>query len=120
MDSPLPWRHLPAHFRALASPTRLHLLERLAEGAELSVKELATALRMSQPRVSWHLAMLRRGGAVRTRKVGRQVYCSLDLEAIRRHQVMFWNLLREEFISTYGRRDPKSERSEQDVRAARD
>ena len=86
-------RQLPVHFRALASPTRLTILERLAERGELSVKELAASLRMSQPRVSWHLALLRRGGVVRTRKEGRQVHCSLDLEGIRRHQVALWELL---------------------------
>jgi ArsR family transcriptional regulator, arsenate/arsenite/antimonite-responsive transcriptional repressor len=89
------WRQLSVHFRALASPTRVHILERLAERGELSVKELAASLRMSQPRVSWHLALLRRGGAVRTRKEGRQVYCSLDLESIRRYQLAFWELLTE-------------------------
>jgi ArsR family transcriptional regulator, arsenate/arsenite/antimonite-responsive transcriptional repressor len=88
-------RALPNHFRALASPTRLLILERLAETGEQSVKELAVSLRMSQPRVSWHLAMLRRGGAVRTRKGGRQVYCSLDMEGIRRNQLAFWELLNE-------------------------
>lgn len=86
-------RQLPLHFRALASPARLHMLELLAVQGELSVKALATSLRMSQPRVSWHLGILRRGGAVRTRKEGRQVHCSLDLEGIRRHQVALWELL---------------------------
>ena len=88
-------RRLPAHFQALASPTRLRILERLAEGGEVSVNALARHLRMSQPRVSWHLAMLRRGGAVRQRKEGRQVYCSVDMEAIRRRQLAFWELLTE-------------------------
>jgi ArsR family transcriptional regulator, arsenate/arsenite/antimonite-responsive transcriptional repressor len=88
-------RQLPLHFRALASPTRLRMLERLAEHDELSVKELAASLRMSQPRVSWHLSLLRRGGAVRTRRAGRLVRCSLDLEGIRRHQLAFWELLDE-------------------------
>src|SRR5215831_17104672 len=89
-------RQLAGHFRALASPTRLHMLERLAERGELSVKELAVSLRMSQPRVSWHLALLRRGGAVRTRKEGRQVHCSLDVEGVRRAQLALWELLNEE------------------------
>src|SRR5947209_12963471 len=95
MDIQAERRQLPLHFRALASPTRLRMLERLAEHGELSVKELAASLRMSQPRVSWHLALLRRGGAVRTRKEGRQVHCSLDLEGIRRHQLALWELLNE-------------------------
>ena len=88
-------RHLPAHFKALASPTRLRILERLAEVGEDSVNDLARRLRMSQPRVSWHLAMLRRGGVVRQRKEGRVVYCSVDMEGIRRRQLAFWELLTE-------------------------
>lgn len=95
MYSQVERRQLPLHFRALASPTRLRMLERLAEQGELSVKELAVSLRMSQPRVSWHLSLLRRGATVRTRRAGRQVYCSLDLEGIRRHQLALWELLTE-------------------------
>jgi DNA-binding transcriptional ArsR family regulator len=95
MDPQIDRRQLPVHFRALASPTRLHILERLAELGELSVKDLAASMRMSQPRISWHLGLLRRGGTVRTRKEGRQVYCSLDLEGVRRHQLAFWELLNE-------------------------
>ena len=86
-------RHLPLHFQALASPVRLRMLEYLAEAGEESVKALAEHLRMSQPRVSWYLAMLKRGGVVRQRREGRQVYCSLDQEAIRRHQRAFWEML---------------------------
>ena len=88
-------RYLPAFFQALASPTRLRILERLAEVGEGSVNDLARHLRMSQPRVSWHLAMLRRGGAVRRRKEGRQVYCSVDMDAIRLRQLALWELLTE-------------------------
>ena len=88
-------RRLPVHFQALAHPIRLEILERLAEVGDASVNDLARHLRLSQPRVSWHLAMLRRGGVIRQRKEGRQVYCSLDLEAVRRHQRVFWELLDE-------------------------
>lgn len=95
MYSQLERRQLPQHFRALASPTRLHILQRLAEVGEVSVKELAVHLRMSQPRVSWHLAMLRRGGIVQQRRDGRQVHCSLDMEGIRRHHRVFWDMLLE-------------------------
>jgi DNA-binding transcriptional ArsR family regulator len=93
--SPEARRRLPVHFQSLAHPIRLGILERLAEVGEVSVKDLALHLRLSQPRVSWHLAMLRRGGVIRQRKEGRQVYCSLDLEAVRRHQRVFWELLDE-------------------------
>ena len=81
-----PRNELPDHFLAFANPTRLRILERLASQGEVSVNDLAAYLRMSQPRISWHLRMLRVGGVIRTRREGRQVHCSLDVENIRRYR----------------------------------
>lgn len=78
-------RELTAYFNALANPTRLRILERLGQVGEESVNDLALNLRVSQPRISWHLRLLRFGGLVKTRRTGRQVYCSLDPETIGRH-----------------------------------
>jgi len=76
-------RHeLTDHFLGLANPTRIRILERLGQVGEENVNDLAVHLHMSQPRISWHLRMLRVGGVVRTRRDGRQVYCSLDVENI--------------------------------------
>ena len=86
MFQPSQQRDLLAHFQALANPTRLRIVERLAQVGETSVNDLALYLRMSQPRISWHLRMLRLGSVVMTRREGRQVYCSLDLESIERRQ----------------------------------
>jgi DNA-binding transcriptional ArsR family regulator len=87
-------RHeLPDHFLAFANPTRLRILERLGQVGEESVNDLAQYLRMSQPRISWHLRMLRVGGVVRTRRDGRQVYCSLDVENIGRERARLDQLL---------------------------
>jgi DNA-binding transcriptional ArsR family regulator len=87
-------RHeLPDHFLAFANPTRLRILQRLGAVGEESVNDLAEHLRMSQPRISWHLRMLRVGGVVRTRRDGRQVYCSLDVENIARERARLDQLL---------------------------
>ena len=87
-------RHeLPDHFLAFANPTRLRILQRLGEKGEESVNDLAAHLRMSQPRISWHLRMLRVGGVIRTRRDGRQVYCSLDVENIARERRQLDELL---------------------------
>jgi len=76
-------RHeLTDHFLALANPTRIRILERLGQVGEENVNDLALHLHMSQPRISWHLRMLRVGGVVKTRREGRQVYCYLDVENI--------------------------------------
>lgn len=71
-------KELRAAFRALADETRLRMLAELAGHGEIAVSELARAVRLSQPLVSWHLAILRRAALVRNRREGRQVYCSLD------------------------------------------
>jgi len=87
-------RHeLPDHFLAFANPTRLRILQRLGEVGEENVNDLATHLRMSQPRISWHLRMLRVGGVIRTRRDGRQVYCSLDVENIARERAQLEELI---------------------------
>jgi DNA-binding transcriptional ArsR family regulator len=87
-------RHeLPDHFLAFANPTRLRILQRLGEVGEESVNDLANHLRMSQPRISWHLRMLRVGGVIRTRRDGRQMYCSLDVENIARERGQLDELL---------------------------
>ena len=88
-----PRHELPDHFLALANPTRLRILQRLGAVGEESVNDLAVYLRMSQPRISWHLRMLRVGGVVRTRRDGRQVYCSLDVENIGRERARLDQLL---------------------------
>src|SRR2546425_682123 len=95
MYSEIERRTLPAHFRALASPTRLAILRHLAEAGEVTVSDLAEQLRLSQPRTSWHLAMLKRGGLIKQRRDGRLVRCSLDLESIRHQQRVFWDMLQE-------------------------
>jgi ArsR family transcriptional regulator, arsenate/arsenite/antimonite-responsive transcriptional repressor len=87
-------RHeLPDHFLGFANPTRLRILERLGEAGEENVNDLAAHLHMSQPRISWHLRMLRVGGVIRTRREGRQVYCSLDVENIGRERARLNKLL---------------------------
>jgi len=86
-------RLLLLQLKALASPTRLRILELLQERGEETVTDLARDLRMTQPRVSWHLGLLRRGGLLRQRRQGRQVFCSLDLDGLRRGQRQLWELL---------------------------
>ena len=87
-------RHeLPDHFLAFANPTRLRILERLAKAGEENVNDLAAHLRMSQPRISWHLRKLSLGGVIKTRRDGRQVYCSLDVENIARERARLDQML---------------------------
>ena len=88
-----PRKEIPDHMLAFANPTRLRILQRLGEIGEVNVTELAEHLHMSQPRISWHVRMLRIGGVIRTRRDGRLVYCSLDRENIRRYRARIDEML---------------------------
>ncbi len=61
--------------RLLADPTRLAILAML-EGAELSVGQIAEQLNRPTPAVSQHLAKLRSGRLVATRRAGTSVFYS--------------------------------------------
>lgn len=75
---------LKTMLRALAAEDRLNIVHHLAWQGEVNVTEICQSLDISQPLVSWHLAMLRRANLVRTRRLGRQVYCSLDMARFQR------------------------------------
>ncbi|GAG37779.1 unnamed protein product, partial [marine sediment metagenome] len=81
------------YFHALRGILRLRILVTLAESGEMTVTELARALRVSQPLVSFHLRPLRVLGLVQVRRAGREVHCSVNLSEIRRRQAEFVELL---------------------------
>src|SRR5512139_1903454 len=85
--------HDLAHtFYALKDVVRLEMLSVLAE-RECTVNELAEALNKSQPLMSWHLRRLKAAGFVKIRRSGREVFCSLDREAILLQQQQFRDLI---------------------------
>lgn len=64
-------------YKALADDTRLKSLLLITEQQELCVCELMTALAQSQPKVSRHLAQLRKANILTDRRSGQWVYYSL-------------------------------------------
>jgi ArsR family transcriptional regulator len=79
-------RDVSSYFRALADRKRWLIVRYLARHGEITVTDLGKQLRLSQPLISWHLRMLRRANLVKTRRVGRQVWCSLDREALETYE----------------------------------
>lgn len=73
--------------RALADPIRLRILHDLPNHEDLAnetctVTRLAANLQIPQPLVSHHLAVLRRAGLVRNKRVFRNVFYWTDLASI--------------------------------------
>jgi ArsR family transcriptional regulator len=65
-------------FKALGDHIRLTSLLLIEQEGELCVCELTCALDESQPKVSRHLALLRRSGVLADRRAGQWVFYSLD------------------------------------------
>src|SRR3954467_6063927 len=55
---------IAARFRALGDPTRVAIVNRLAQAAETCVCDLTAAFDLSQPTISHHLKVLRDAGLV--------------------------------------------------------
>ncbi len=68
-------------FAALGDPTRLAILERLAEG-EATVTELAEPFAMSMPAISRHLKVLESAGLIERGRAGQSRPSRLRVEAL--------------------------------------
>jgi ArsR family transcriptional regulator len=64
-------------FKALSEETRLRIV-RLLERGELCVCDIVAALDMVQPKVSFHLAVLKEAGLIKDRKQGKWTHYRLD------------------------------------------
>lgn len=71
--------------KALASDTRQEILGLFARGEELSVGEVAGIADLSPSTTSAHLALLGRGGLLRSRREGKTVLYRADAAGIGSH-----------------------------------
>src|SRR5919199_1610161 len=68
---------LAAQFKALADPTRVAIVNRLAQADEVCVCNFVDELGLSQPTVSHHLRLLREAGLVTAERRGTWAYYRL-------------------------------------------
>jgi|SRR5689334_377791 ArsR family transcriptional regulator, arsenate/arsenite/antimonite-responsive transcriptional repressor len=73
---------LASQFKALADPTRVGIVNRLAAASEVCVCDLTSVFDLSQPTVSHHLRVLREAGLVDATKRGTWSYYRLVPDAI--------------------------------------
>jgi ArsR family transcriptional regulator len=69
-------------FRALADPTRVAIVHRLAAAESVCVCDLNAAFDLSQPTISHHLRILREAGLVEAERRGTWAYYRLVPAAI--------------------------------------
>lgn len=78
---------LTSLFRALSDQIRLRILK-LLEAGELCVCDITAALAMSQPKVSFHLGVLREAALVRDRKQGKWTHYRINDEEMFRRFIL--------------------------------
>src|ERR1700759_4716878 len=75
---------IAALFKALADPTRVTIVNRLAAAGEVRVCDLPAVSGLSQPTMSHHLKLLRDAGLVESERRGTWAYYRLVPDAIER------------------------------------
>jgi ArsR family transcriptional regulator len=80
------------YFKAFGDPSRLRILQ-LISAKEMTVNDIVKAMRLSQPTVSRHLAILRDAGIATDRREGQSVYYSLNKKAVENCCVCFCDCL---------------------------
>ncbi|AYA69485.1 ArsR family transcriptional regulator [Acinetobacter sp. WCHA55] len=65
-------------FKCLADETRFNIVMLVVVNHELCVCDLTEKLKLSQPKISRHLALLRSSGLLQDRRQGQWVYYSLN------------------------------------------
>jgi ArsR family transcriptional regulator, arsenate/arsenite/antimonite-responsive transcriptional repressor len=73
---------LAAQFKALADPTRVAIVNRLAAADEVCVCDFVATLDLAQPTVSHHLKVLRDAGLVESSRRGTWAYYRLVPDAV--------------------------------------
>lgn len=73
---------LADRLKALADPTRVGIVNRLAGVEELCVCDLTAAFGLSQPTISHHLRLLREAGLVESRRRGTWAFYRLNRPAV--------------------------------------
>lgn len=78
-----PAETLEPFLKALASETRQRILfTAFGDGQERTVTQVAAAAELGQSTTSEHLAILKRGGLLQSRREGKEVYYRPDRERI--------------------------------------
>ena len=80
---------LATTFRALADPTRVAIVNRLASREPCCVCDLTVTFELSQPTVSHHLRVLRESGLVEAERRGTFAYYALADDAVERLRGLF-------------------------------
>ena len=83
--------HIPHTFAALADPTRLAILARLASHGDLTVQDIARPFAMSLPAVSQHLKVLEQAGLITRSREGQTRPCRLNPDRLAEAQAWLGN-----------------------------
>jgi ArsR family transcriptional regulator len=79
--------------KAFANATRLQLIGML-EDSDCWASELQQGLQISKANLSQHLSILKAAGLVHTRRDGKQLFCKLAMQEVRKATALFRAILK--------------------------
>ena len=70
-------------FKSLANEERIEIIKLLKKNGEMFAQDIEKHFYLEQSTTSHHLNMLKKAGVAKSRKEGRKVFYSLDLESMK-------------------------------------
>ncbi|MCE5322535.1 metalloregulator ArsR/SmtB family transcription factor [bacterium] len=80
---------MDAVFKALGDPTRIRIVQMLAQHGEVCVCRIVDELGMHQPAISHHMAKLKQVGLLNARKEGQWIHYSLKVDVFKEGPLAF-------------------------------
>jgi hypothetical protein len=68
----------PGCFKILSDRSRAKIISYLQNKKRANVKKINSLFRLRQPTISHHLIILKKAGILKSKKIGKEVYYSLD------------------------------------------
>lgn len=78
--------------RAILHPLRKKILDLISANGETKVTAIYVKLKLEQSVASQHLAIMRKAGIVKTRRVGKEIHYSVDANALNTAMTAFKDL----------------------------
>ena len=96
IDIPNEWGNISALFIALGDEQRQRILLSFDKGERLNILQIVANSKLGRTAVTHHLKVLRHSGALRSEKIGKEVFFWLDKTCMTNNIQAVLNYIREE------------------------
>ena len=96
IDIPTEWKNISDLFIALGDEQRQRILLSFEKNERLNIMQIVASSKLGRTAVTHHLKVLNHSGALKSEKIGKEVFFWIDKNAITENMQAVLNYIREE------------------------